>query len=60
MDRSLETIHCRELQDHINRLQEDARARNKSKVSDKISHGDKGKGKKLIEPLPSPISEEEE
>ena len=41
-------------------LQEEARARNKSKVPEKINHGDKGKGKQLDESLSSPISEEEE
>ena len=57
-----ETIHCKELQDLINRLQEEAKAKNKPKVSEK-NQGHKGKRKKLIGSLPSdnsPLSEEEE
>ena len=57
------TICCKELQDLINRLQVEARVKNKPKVPKKTSHGDKGKGKKLIGSISSdisPISEEEE
>ena len=60
VSRTLEGIRCIELQDLINRLQEEARARNKSKVPEQTSHRDKGKGKKLVDSLPPPISEEEE
>ena len=63
VDRAPETIRCKELQNLINKLQEEARAKNKPKVLEKTSHGDKGKGKKIIGSLSydiSPISEEEE
>ena len=63
VDRAPESIRCRELQGLINRLQEEAKAKNKSKVPEKTNHEDKGKGNKLIESLPfdiSPISKEEE
>ena len=43
VSRTLESIRCRELQDLINRLQEEARAKTKSKVPEQASHGDKGK-----------------
>ena len=43
VDRTPESIRYRELEDLINRLQEDARAKNKTKVPEKTSHGDKGK-----------------
>ena len=55
ISRTPEGIRCIELQNLINRLQEEARARNKSKVPEQTSHRDKEKGKKLADSLPSLI-----
>ena len=48
------------LQELINKLQEEARAKNKSKVPEYTSLKDKGKGKKFVDSIPSHVSEEEE
>ena len=49
-----------ELQELINRLQEKAKAKNKSKVLEQTSSKDKGKEKRPTDSVPSPVSEEEE
>ena len=59
VSRTPEGIQCMELQDLINKLQEEARAKNKSKVPEQTSLKDKGKGKKPTDSFPSPVSEEE-
>ena len=48
MGKTPETIHCKELQDLLSMLEEEIRAKNKPKASEKINQGNKGKGKKLI------------
>ena len=60
VSRTLEGIQCMDLQALINMLQEEVRARNKSKVPEQTSLRDKGKGKKPTDSLFSPVSKEEE
>ena len=48
VDRTLESIHCRELQDLISRLEDEARAKSKPEIIQPASKEDKGKGKKAI------------
>ena len=64
VDRSPEAARTKELHALIQKLEEAAQKskveKNSSKILEQVSHGDKGKGKKLVDSLPSPISEEEE
>ena len=51
VSRTPKTIHCKELQDLINRLQEEARAKNKPKVSKKSTKGIKEKERSILGPF---------
>ena len=48
VDRTPESIHCKDLQDLINRLEDEARVKSKPKVTKLAGKEDKGKGKKAI------------
>ena len=60
VSRTLEGIRFMELQEIINRLREEARAKNKPKVPEQTSFMDKGKGKRHADYALSPTSEDEE
>ena len=60
VSRTPKGIRCMELQELINRLQEEARAKNKSKILEQTSSKDKGKGKRPPDSVPLFVSEEEE
>ena len=60
VSRTPEGIQCMELQKVINRLREEAKAQNKSNTPAQTGFIDKGKGKKPVDSVPSPISEKEE
>ena len=47
VSRASESIRCKELQDLISRLEDEARSKSKSKASEKAETGTKGKGRKL-------------
>ena len=62
VSRTPEGIQCIELQEVINRLWEEAKpkAQNKSNTHVQTNSLDKGKGKKPIDSIPSPVFEDEE
>ena len=60
VDRAPKAEHIKELHALIQKLEEAAQKKSSSKSLEQTKHGDKGKGRKPAESLPSPVSKEEE